>query len=250
MAKNKYYAVATGRIPGIYETWADCEAQVKGFPCASFKGFSDKEGAESFISDASDRKEQSESMGNPFEKEYAGRHAFIYVDGSYNKGTNKYGYGVYVEDEQSPKIFVGGDTCQYGGNNIEGEIQAATVALDYAFKSDKYDSVTICHDLKHIGLIGDRIEQPHTEYTSRYGCFVDKIRRTGLAVDFIHTKGHTGIVGNEYVDKLAKIGCDISLTKKDKSVIEPLRGVSGFPVTKRELPGVDVTADTDYDLSR
>lgn len=250
MAKNKYYAVAAGRVPGIYETWADCEAQVKGFPGASFKGFPDRDGAESFISDAKDRQEQADAAGDPFEKEYDGRHAFIYVDGSYNKDTNKYGYGVYVEDEQSPKIFVGGDTCRYDGNNIEGEIQAATVALDYAYKSNQYDSVTICHDLKHIGSIGDHIETPHTEYTVQYGAFVDKIRRTGLAVDFIHTKGHTGVVGNEYVDKLAKIGCDIELTAKEKAFIEPLRGVSGFPVTNREVPGVDITADIDYDLSR
>jgi hypothetical protein len=31
MAKSKgpkYYAVAKGRVPGIYNTWAECEAQV------------------------------------------------------------------------------------------------------------------------------------------------------------------------------------------------------------------------------
>ena len=29
MARKKYYAVATGKVPGIYETWAECEMQVK-----------------------------------------------------------------------------------------------------------------------------------------------------------------------------------------------------------------------------
>ena len=29
MAK-KFYAVKAGRTPGIYETWTDCEKQVKG----------------------------------------------------------------------------------------------------------------------------------------------------------------------------------------------------------------------------
>lgn len=250
MAKNKYYAVAAGRVPGIYETWADCETQVKGFPGALFKGFPDRDDAESFISNIEDSKRQKELAGDPFEKQYDGRHAFIYVDGSYNKQINKYGYGVYVEDSVSPKIFTGGDVCKYGGNNIEGEIQAATVALDYAFKSGRYDSVTICHDLKHIGSIGDHIETPHTEYTARYGAFVDKIRRTGLAVDFIHTKGHTGVVGNEYADKLAKIGCDISLSAKEKSFIEPLRGVSGFPVVNRELPDEIVSFGSGCDFSR
>lgn len=250
MAKNKYYAVAAGRVPGIYETWADCEAQVKGFPGASFKGFPDKKDAEAFLSVTADRKQQEELAGDPFAKEYDGRHAFIYVDGSYNKQTNRYGYSVYVEDEQSPKIFTGSDVCRFGGNNIEGEIQAASVALDYAQKSNKYDSVTICHDLQHIGKIGDHEQTPHTPYTIQYRDLVDRVRRTGLAVDFIHTKGHTGVLGNEYVDKLARMSCGIDLTAGEKAMIEPLRGVSGFPVVQRDVPEVAATYDTDYEISR
>lgn len=247
MAKNKYYAVAVGRVPGIYESWPDCQAQVNGFPNATFKGFPEKTDAEAFMQSyqnggADTGKE--EPAEDPFAKEYAGRHAFIYVDGSYNGKTNGYGYGVYVEDEKSPKVFVGGAPCEFNGNNIEGEIKAATVALDYAQKCGKYDSVTICHDLKHIGLIGDHVETPHTAYTIDYGNFVDKVRRSGLAVDFIHTKGHTGIKGNEYVDKLAKMGCGIELTPSEQRLIEPLKNVSGFP-KQRELPDVPEMSDVE-----
>ncbi len=39
MAKKKYYVVWKGHNPGVYETWAECEAQVKGFAGAEFKGF-------------------------------------------------------------------------------------------------------------------------------------------------------------------------------------------------------------------
>ena len=39
MAKNKYYAVRKGRIPGIYRTWSECQKQVTGYPGAVFKGF-------------------------------------------------------------------------------------------------------------------------------------------------------------------------------------------------------------------
>lgn len=41
MAKKNYYVVLTGRKPGIYETWAECETQVKGFSGAKYKGFAD-----------------------------------------------------------------------------------------------------------------------------------------------------------------------------------------------------------------
>ena len=35
----KFYAVRKGRKPGIYSTWSECEAQVKGFPKAEYKSF-------------------------------------------------------------------------------------------------------------------------------------------------------------------------------------------------------------------
>lgn len=46
MVKNKYYVVWKGRKPGIYTTWAECEAQVKGFAGAEYKSFPVREMAE------------------------------------------------------------------------------------------------------------------------------------------------------------------------------------------------------------
>lgn len=42
----KYYVVIAGRVPGIYETWAECEAQTKGFKGAKFKSYPNKNDAE------------------------------------------------------------------------------------------------------------------------------------------------------------------------------------------------------------
>ncbi|XP_013193139.2 ribonuclease H1 [Amyelois transitella] len=50
--KNKrmpFYAVAKGRIPGIFMNWPDCEAQVKGFPGARYKKFDSAANAQNFI---------------------------------------------------------------------------------------------------------------------------------------------------------------------------------------------------------
>lgn len=49
MAKVTYYAVKTGKVPGIYRTWAECEAQTKGFSGAEFKKFGTEEAAQAFI---------------------------------------------------------------------------------------------------------------------------------------------------------------------------------------------------------
>ena len=47
MAKTKkYYVVWKGAKPGIYETWAECQAQIQGFPGAAYKSFESKSEAE------------------------------------------------------------------------------------------------------------------------------------------------------------------------------------------------------------
>uniref|UniRef100_A0A0A9YCY3 Ribonuclease H1 n=1 Tax=Lygus hesperus TaxID=30085 RepID=A0A0A9YCY3_LYGHE len=43
------YAVAVGHTPGIYDTWAECSAQVKGCKGAKFKKFNTAEEAQEFI---------------------------------------------------------------------------------------------------------------------------------------------------------------------------------------------------------
>lgn len=45
MRKQKFYVVWKGKKPGIYTSWADCEAQVKGFDGAQYKGFESREAA-------------------------------------------------------------------------------------------------------------------------------------------------------------------------------------------------------------
>ena len=39
MAKQKYYVVWEGKVPGIYKTWAECQAQTNGYPQARFKAY-------------------------------------------------------------------------------------------------------------------------------------------------------------------------------------------------------------------
>ena len=46
MAKQKFYVVWKGRKPGIYTSWLECEAQVKGFAGAEYKSFPNREMAE------------------------------------------------------------------------------------------------------------------------------------------------------------------------------------------------------------
>lgn len=44
--KKKYYTVWEGLQPGVYDSWADCQAQIKGFPNARYKSFKSRSEAE------------------------------------------------------------------------------------------------------------------------------------------------------------------------------------------------------------
>lgn len=52
MAKKKsnFYVVWQGRVPGVYDSWAACEAQVKGMT-AKYKGFATRAEAEKALSE-------------------------------------------------------------------------------------------------------------------------------------------------------------------------------------------------------
>ena len=43
---QKYYAVRTGKKPGIYNTWEECKAVVDGYPGAQYKSFKTREEAD------------------------------------------------------------------------------------------------------------------------------------------------------------------------------------------------------------
>lgn len=44
--KQKYYVVWQGANPGIYSSWEQCQAQIKGYPGAQYKSFNTKAEAE------------------------------------------------------------------------------------------------------------------------------------------------------------------------------------------------------------
>ena len=47
MAKSKkYYVVWEGNETGVFDSWAKCQAQIKGYPNAKYKSFKTKEAAE------------------------------------------------------------------------------------------------------------------------------------------------------------------------------------------------------------
>ncbi|CAH0488243.1 unnamed protein product [Peronospora farinosa] len=56
MAKGGFYAVAIGRSTGVFSTWAECEAQVKGYTGSKYKKFQTIAEAQAFVSDPIDQR--------------------------------------------------------------------------------------------------------------------------------------------------------------------------------------------------
>jgi len=109
MAKNqKFYVVWRGLEPGIYNSWTDCQLQIKGVASARFKSFKTLKEAELAFEMGPDHvvKPQIEALipcltvdaacaGNPGIMEYRGvslpGNKEIFKKGPYPKGTNNIG---------------------------------------------------------------------------------------------------------------------------------------------------------------
>lgn len=101
MAKQKFYVVWKGRTTGIFESWDECNAQIKGFPGAEYKSFKSRQlaeqafqsnscefiGKDTFESELTE--EQLKLIGDPIEDSIA-------VDAAWNTITGVVEYrGVY-----------------------------------------------------------------------------------------------------------------------------------------------------------
>ncbi|MDP4997701.1 MAG: ribonuclease H family protein [Saprospiraceae bacterium] len=137
--KQRYYVVWVGQKPGIYDSWAACQAQTNGFPNASYKAFDSKLEAEhafqsgvKAFSPQGARKSKAPTKAAPKQ----GRSAIIYnsiaVDAacSGNPGVMEY-QGVFTLDKQ--QLFH--QKFQLGTNNI-GEFLGIVHALAYCKKNN------------------------------------------------------------------------------------------------------------------
>lgn len=199
MAKKKFYAVKTGKTPGVYLTWDDCKAQVDGFSGAVYKSFPTREEAETFAGVAS----KNGSKGIP-ELHCESGAAIAYVDGSYNVATGEYSCGVVfvTEDDEVHIARKGEDREMASMRNVAGEILGAQLAMKRALEQG-IRKLEIYHDYQGIAAWCLGEWKTNKEGTRAYKKYFDSVRDQ-VDIRFVKVKGHSGDVYNEMADELAK----------------------------------------------
>ncbi len=136
MAKQKYYVVWRGRKRGVFATWPECEAQIKGFSGAAYKAFDDRRMAEAALT-AGEPKDDEEQVAAPENKPRQGYAVDAACSG--NPGELEY-RGVDLATGR--EVFRAGPFPQ-GTNNI-GEFLAIVHAL--ALLHEKEDALPVYCD--------------------------------------------------------------------------------------------------------
>ncbi len=221
MAKKKVYGVKNGKIPGVYQTWQECEKQIKGYSGAEYKGFAAEAEAKAYVygtevkSSLDSKKKNSKKISLEEEKTPPMSNNTIkdrnilkaYVDGSYNRKTKEYSCGVVLLLNGKELLFSRKGNAPHLASmrNVAGELLGAQYAMAFALKNQgKFKELWIYHDYSGIEMwcTGQwRTKQAGTEAYKNY--YQQKIRGR-IDVRFKKVKAHSGDLYNDKADELAK----------------------------------------------
>lgn len=214
MAGKKFYAIARGRVPGIYDNWPQAHAQVLGFPGARYKGFASRGEAEAWLKEpvspgGQGRPQSLPRRTTPVAAAPRPGAVLVYSDGGARFNPGPGGYGVIIVEDGQPRELSGG--YRHTTNN-RMELMGCIVALTDLAAVDKpivvhTDSQYVVNGIskgwasswrKRGWLKADR--QPALN-ADLWGRLLDLIE--GREVTFQWVRGHAGHPENERCDELA-----------------------------------------------
>jgi len=208
-----YYAVHTGKKPGIYNTWDECKLNVNGYKGAKYKKFKNKDDAEKFIKNGKIENNLTEHNNlNQNDDEI-----FVYTDGSCsNNGSDdcKAGIGVYFGENDIRNIS---STFEGKQTNNTAELKAILEAYNIIQDELKIGKKIFIYcdstyAIKCCTTYGQKMEKegwnkdiPNKELVKDIYQKCSKYKN----LEFKYIKAHTDnndihSIGNKMADKLAK----------------------------------------------
>lgn len=197
-------------------------SEVQKIPRKGVKGFKTVNEARTFLDNggwSSDDAEKSPLAEKPkpvkkadgvieyeeYVKTWLKENAYAFTDGSYNNSTNVYGCGGFlvVNGEKNIIQASGINPEMASMHNVAGEILGSMKALEMAVEKG-VTYITLFYDYEGIQRWVDGSWKAKNDNTAYYRDFVRGLIDLGLKIDFVHSKGHSNIDGNEEADKLAK----------------------------------------------
>ena len=190
----KYYAVRKGHQTGIFTNWPDCQKVVKGYSGAEFKSFKTRQEAENFIDNL-----KNETVDIP-------KGALVtYVDGSYDKRSEKAGFGaVFIVDDHV--IHQASEPTEVDPEvnlwNVTAEIAGILYAVEWAIHHD-YRDIYVHYDYAGLEKWYTEEWRAKNSVTQNYVKTMHEYNKK-INIHFYKVAAHTGVEFNELADQLAK----------------------------------------------
>ena len=228
---KSYYAVYRGRQPGVYATWEQCQAQVKGFSGAQYKKFGTLSDAENYVQTGSFTEISPGGITtvNPPSSPLTLTDSdliHIYTDGScLGNGTPqaRAGYGVWFGPDDPRNV-----SCRLSGRQTNNRAELTAILTATRILTDQLQSgrsVVIHTDSEYsrncLGQYGRRMAENDWQGSDNRPIPNLDLVREGVSVfthypnlQLAYVKAHTGAtdphsLGNAMADQLAVAGANL-----------------------------------------
>jgi ribonuclease HI len=192
-----FYAIKRGYNTGIYDTWSECQAQIKNYKFPIFRKFLNIEDARDFMEEKPAEKNQRYQL---------------WTDGSSDNSTYSSCAFIIVYDNQV--IHQDCKILDKPYTNSHGEVEAIFWGLEYLSKNftkeELINNIIVYSDsefsIKTLNIWGEKRTEKEWDkkaYSLEFKEILILKKKFGISFEWV--KAHVGNKYNEMVDRLAKL---------------------------------------------